>query len=70
VRLEHAREVLTKTQDEHGEHLDDKTEHERGDMAQRKAKVVRWRCHACSSHRTYRVFVLARGVVRIARAPP
>jgi hypothetical protein len=56
--------------DEHEQQLDDETDLERGDRTPRKAKVVRWRCHACNSHRTYRVFVLARGVVRIARAPP
>jgi hypothetical protein len=69
-RLERARELLVPADDEREQQRSDDAEPELDDGAQRKARRAPWRCHVCSSHRTYRVFVLARGVVRIARAPP
>jgi hypothetical protein len=51
--------------------------HDDGDQGESESAAKRtstraaaWRCPQCSSHRTHRVFALAHGVVRIARAPP
>jgi hypothetical protein len=64
LRLERAKELLH-------DHGDDQPEPEPEPAASRTTnRAAAWRCPECSSHRTHRVFVLARGVVRIARAPP
>jgi hypothetical protein len=70
VRLEGARDLLVQVDGGHEQQLDDQTDLERDDRLPKKAESRRWRCQECSSHRTYRIFVLARGVIRIARAPP
>ncbi len=68
LRLERARELLLH-ESNGGDYRDDQAEPEQAARATRTRSAA-WRCPACSSHRTHRVFVLARGVVRIARAPP
>lgn len=71
LRLERARELLTSDDDGHGERQPDAPdEPDRAVRTRRRTRAASWRCPACSSHRTHRVFLLAHGVVRIARAPP
>jgi hypothetical protein len=69
-RLEVARELLVRADDGHERQHGDQADLEPDADEPRKTKAASWRCRACGSHRTHRVFVLARGVVRIARAPP
>jgi len=70
VRLVAARELLVLAGDGHEQQHSEVADLEQKDEAGQTIKRASWRCHACSSHRTHRVFVLAGGVVRIARAPP
>jgi len=70
VRLEAARELLVLAGDEHEQQHSEVADLEQKDEARQATGRASWRCYACSSHRTHRVFVLAGGVVRIARAPP
>jgi len=64
LRLERARELLTHQGD--GVH---QAEPERA-ARNTRTRTDAWRCPECGSHRTHRVFALAHGATRIARAPP
>lgn len=67
-RLELARELLPQESDD--EHHDGSQAEPEPAARATRTRSAAWRCPACSSHRTHRLFVLAGGVVRIARAPP
>jgi hypothetical protein len=71
-RLEVARELLAQAEaDGEPEQVHaDEADLQPDDQALDHSAKASWRCPACSSHRTYRVFFMARGVARIARAPP